>query len=137
MIRVAAFCSFLIISCCYTCGQNLIGYKNNEIRKFMKDNRKDMNYDKVRNSLFSYLKYSDNFDRQTILFFLAPDSVCKSIRVICESTMKTEKIKELDTNFKRIADNSWVDDRNGKKYLITFKDEKWSCSITIVPEKQN
>ena len=52
-----------------------------------------MNYDKVRNNLFSYLKYSDNYDRQTILFFLTPDSVCKSIRVICDSTMKTEKIK--------------------------------------------
>jgi hypothetical protein len=136
MRRVAVFCSILIISCCYTYGQNLIGYKNNEIRKFMKDNCKDMNYDKVRNSMFSYLKYSDNYDRQTILFFLTPDSVCKSIRVICETTMKNEKLRELDTNFKRIADNSWVDDRNGKKYLITFKDEKWSCSITITPDKQ-
>jgi hypothetical protein len=135
MIRFAAFCSILIFSCCYTCGQNLIGYKNNEIRKFMKENRKDMNYDKVRNSLFSYLKYSDNYDRQTILFFLTPDSVCKSIRVICDSTMKAEKIKELDTNYKRVADNSWVDDHNGKKCLITFKEEKWSCSITIIQDK--
>jgi hypothetical protein len=136
MIRIAAFCSILIFSCSYTYGQNLIGYKNIEIRKFMKENRKDMNYDKVRNSMFSYLKYSDNYDRQTILFFLTTDSVCKSIRVICDSTMRTEKIKELDTNYKRIADNSWVDDHDGKKYLITFKDEKWSCSITIVPDKQ-
>jgi hypothetical protein len=101
----------------------------------MKENRKDMNYDKVRNSLFSYLKYSDNYDRQTILFFLTPDSVCKSIRVICDSTMKNEKIDELDTNYKKIADNNWIDDHNGKKYLITLKDEKWSCSITIVPDK--
>jgi hypothetical protein len=137
MIRIAAFCSILIISCCYTYSQNLIGYKNYEIRKFMKENRKDMNYDKVRNSMFSYLKYSDNYDRQTILFFLTADSVCKSIRVICDSAMKTEKIKELDSNYRRIADNSWVDDHGGKKYLITFKDEKWSCSVTIVPDKQN
>jgi hypothetical protein len=135
MIRSAVFYSFLIISCCSSFGQNLIGYKNIEIRKFMKENRKDMNYDKVRNTLFSYLKYSDNYDRQTILFFLTPDSVCKSIRVICDSTMKNEKIKELDTNYRRIADNSWIDDHAGKKYLITFKDDKWSCSITIVPDK--
>ena len=136
MIRIAAFCSFMIFSCSFACGQNLIGYKNNEIRKFMRENRKDMNYDKVRNTMFSYLKYSDNYDRQTILFFLTADSVCKSIRVICDSAMRTEKIKELDTNYKRIADNSWVDDHNGKKYLITFKEEQWSCSITIVPDKQ-
>jgi hypothetical protein len=134
-MRIAAFCSILIFSSFCAYGQNLIGYRNSEIRKFMKENRKDMNYDKVRNTLFSYLKYSDNYDRQTILFFLTPDSVCKSIRVICDSTMKNEKIGELDTNYKKIADDSWVDDQNGKKYLITLKDEKWSCSITIVPDK--
>jgi hypothetical protein len=125
----------LFISCLCTHGQNLIGLRNNEIRKFMRENCKDMNYDKVRNNLFSYLKYSDNYDRQTILFFLTPDSVCKSIRVICDSTMKNEKLKELDTNYKKIADDSWIDDHDGKKYLIKFKDEKWSCSITIVPDK--
>jgi hypothetical protein len=135
MIRIAAFCLFLSISCCFSFGQNLIGFKNNEIKRFMKENCKDMNYDKVRNTIFSYLKYSDNYDRQTILFFLTPDSVCKSVRVICNSTLKNEKIKELDTNYKKIASNSWVDDHGGKKYLITFKDEKWSCSITIVPDK--
>lgn len=95
-----------------------------------------MNYDKVRNSMFSYLKYSDNYDRQTILFFLTPDSVCKSIRVICDSAMKPEKIKELDTKYKKISDYSWIDDHDGKKYLITFQDEKWSCSITIIQDKQ-
>jgi hypothetical protein len=135
MIRIAVVFSFLIISCSFSFGQNLIGYKNIEIRKFMEKNCKDMNYDKVRNTLFSYLKYSDNYDRQTILFFLTPDSVCKSIRVICESTMKNEKIKELDTNYKRISNDSWVDVHGGKKYLIKFKDDKWSCSITIVPDK--
>lgn len=101
----------------------------------MKENRKDMNFDKVRNTLFSYLKYSDNFDRQTILFFLTPDSICKSIRVICDSAMKPEKIKELDSKYTKVAGNSWVDDHNGQKFLITFKDEKWSCSINIVPDK--
>ncbi len=94
-----------------------------------------MNFDKVRNTMFSYLKYSDNLDRQTILFFLTPDSVCKSIRVICDTAMKTEKIKELDSQYKKVTNDSWIDDHDGKKFLITFKDEKWSCSISIVGDK--
>lgn len=93
-----------------------------------------MHFNKVRNSLFSYLKYSDNADNQTILFFLTPDSVCKGVRVICDNTLKPEKIKELNANYKKIGDGKWVDNHNGKSYLIKFKEEEWSCSITIEPE---
>jgi hypothetical protein len=100
----------------------------------MTQNRKDMHYNKVRNTMFSYLKYSDNHNNQTILFFLTPDSVCKGVRVICDNSLKREKIKELDATYKRIADDSWVDVQNGKNYLIKFRDEEWSCSITIDPE---
>ena len=134
-MKITTFCIILLFTCSNNYGQNLIGYKNDEIKKFMKENHKDMNYNKVRNSLFSYLKYSDNSDNQTILFFLTPDSVCKSIQLICNSTLKNDKIKELDANYRKLGDYSWLDDRNGNKYLITLKDEKWSCSITIKPDK--
>jgi hypothetical protein len=133
-MRRATFLSILFVICNYTFGQNLIGYNDAEIRSFMKQNMKDMHFNKVRNTMFSYLKYSDNSDSQTILFFLTPDSVCKGVRVICENTMKREKIKELDANYKRISDDKWLDNHNGKNYLIKFKVEQWSCSITIEPE---
>ena len=94
-----------------------------------------MNFSSVRNSTFSYLKYSDNTDRQTILFFLTQDSVCKSVRVICDTAMKSEKLKELDANYKRIGDDKWIDNHGGKNYLVKFMDEKWSCTITIEREK--
>jgi hypothetical protein len=134
-MKIATLCSVLILICSYACGQNLIGYRNMEIRKFMKENRKDMHFNTVKNSIFSYLKYSNNSDSQTILFFLTPDSVCTAVRVICENSMKPEKIRELNDAYKKIADNNWVDYRDGKNYLIKFKDEEWSCSITIEPEK--
>ena len=93
-----------------------------------------MHYDKVRNSMFSYLKYSDSSDSQTILFFLTTDSVCKGVRVICDNSMKHEKIKELDSSYKRIGEDRWVDNHDGINYLIKFKEEEWSCSITIEPD---
>lgn len=134
-MKITTLCLILIFSFNCAFGQNLIGFNNLEIRKFMKENRKDMNFNNVRNTMFSYLKYSDNFDKQTILFFLAPDSVCTSIRVICDSTMKPEKIKELDDTYKKLDTESWIDDHDGKQYLIRFKSDKWTCSITIEPEK--
>jgi len=134
-MKITTILTFLILTCCCTYGQNLIGYNDVEIKKFMRENRKDMNYNIVRNNKFKYLKYSDNSDSQTILFFLTQDSVCKSVRVICDRTVKTEKVKELDSNYKKAGENRWIDNHNGKNYLIEVKDETWSSIITIEPVK--
>ena len=58
-----------------------------------------MNFNNVVNSKFRYLKYSDNSENQTLLFFLNPDSVCKSVRMICDMSMKTRKIKEFNSHY--------------------------------------
>jgi hypothetical protein len=134
-MKIAPLAAILFLICSFTYSQNLIGHNGKDIRRYMRDHRKDMNFNTVRNSEFSYLKYSDNSDNQTILFFLTPDSVCKSVRVICDSMLKPEKIKEFDAAYKKIGNNAWMDNRNGKNYLIALRDEKWSCTITIEPVK--
>jgi len=116
-------------------GQNLIGYKDPDIRKFMKENRKDMNIDKVTNSKFNYLKYSDNHESQTVLFFLNADSVCNSIRMICDEPTKAQKIKEFNEKYKSTGINKWIDSRAGKDYIIRVEDEPWSSIITIQAAK--
>ena len=116
-------------------GQNLIGFNGKEIQQYMKENRKDMSYEKVTNSSFKYLKYSDSDNSQTILFFLNNDSICKSIRLICTPGLKAEKKKEFNSIYKKSGENKWVDNRDGKDYLIKVRDEEWSCIITIEPGK--
>lgn len=111
--------------------QNLIGYKENEIRKYMSENMKDLSLNKVTNNKFIYLKYSDTSDSYTTLFFLGPDSVCKSIRIICDDEAKARKIKEFNTLYKRTGENHWVDRKNGKEYQIILVDNEWSSTITI------
>lgn len=115
--------------------QNLVGYKSNEIVKFMSTSKSDMNRDNVSNSTFRYLKYSDKYDTQTILFFLNPDSVCKSMRIVCNNSIKTSKIKELDSEFSRTGEKTWIDRRQGKSYSVVLADGDWSFSITIESEK--
>jgi hypothetical protein len=126
---------FLFVSCSIVTGQNLIGYKGDEIRKFMKENRKDMNFEKVTNNKFQYLKYSDNSGSQTLLFFLKTDSVCNSIRMICDEPTKAEKIKEFNAKYKSGGVNKWIDTRAGKDYTIRVEEEPWSSIITIEPAK--
>jgi hypothetical protein len=101
----------------------------------MKENRQDMNSEKVINSTYNYLKYSDSGDSQTLLFFLNPDSICTSIRSVCDHSIKGEKVKEFDTIYKKIDANKWIDKRDGKDYLVEIRDEKWSFLIVIEPSK--
>jgi hypothetical protein len=124
-----------MLTCFYAQSQNLIGYKQKEILKYMKENRSDMNFNNVVNSQFSYLKYSDNSEKQTLLFFLSPDSVCKSVRIICDIDMKSQKVQEFNSQFMKRGKNQWIDKRNGKEYLIEIMDGKWSCVISIEQEK--
>jgi hypothetical protein len=117
-------------------GQNLIGYNEKEIRQFMKDKQKNMDFQKfTNNSTFKYLKYVDKDDSQTLLFFLTADSVCKSIRLVCDKSFKTQKTKEFDSIYKKVGENVWTEIKDGKNYIIELKDEDFSLSITYRPNE--
>lgn len=101
----------------------------------MKENRSEMNKNSVTNSKFRYLKYSDSTENQTLLFFLNADSICKSVRMICDLNMRYEKVKEFNSRYTKSGENRWTDKRDGKVYLIEIIDGKWSCVISIESEK--
>jgi hypothetical protein len=134
-MKIFTLSAALILTCFWVQSQNLIGYRQKEILKYMKENRTDMNYNNVVNNKFSYLKYSDNSDNQTLLFFLNPDSVCKSERIICDISMKYQKIKEFNTHYLKSGENTWIDKREGKEFLVEIAEGKWSCVISIEPKK--
>lgn len=129
------FFVILTMTCNFIYGQNLIGFRSKEIQKYMKENRQDMNSEVVTNTSFNYLRYSDNFDTQTLLFFLDKDSICMSVKMICDKSIKGEKIKEFNSLYKPNGENKWIDYRKGKKILIDITDEKWVFDVTIEPEK--
>ena len=125
-MRFLFFCFiFLFISVVSNC-QNLIGYNAKEIKNFMLSKEKDMNPEYVSNTSFRYLKYSDAFDTKTVLFFLNTDSVCRSVRIICNKSIRNSKIKELDSLYVRSGDNTWIDKQKGKNYIVRLKDDDWS-----------
>lgn len=130
-----AFSALLFISFIRVTGQNLIGYNDEEIKKFMRENKKEMNIENVKNNDYNYLKFSNSSETQTILFFLDNKAVCNSIRVICDEGIRKQKMNELNSIYKKKSDNTWTDIRQGKKYLISLKNDEWSFVITMEPEK--
>lgn len=136
-MKICYLVTLFLISVFTTYSQNLIGYDAKDIKKYMSANNSDMNLEKVINKSFRYLKYSDSYDNQTMLFFLSPDSVCTNIRIVCNKSIKSKKIRELDAACQRSGENIWRDDSNieGRAYLFKLIDEDWSFSIIIEPEK--
>ena len=124
-----------LFACIFLSGQNLIGYNYKEIQDYMKANHQDMNSEKVINSKFNYLKYTDSGNSQTLMFFLNQDSICTSIRLICDYSVRAEKVKEFNSIYIRNSENKWIDKRDGKDYIVEIGDEKWSCVIKIEPFK--
>lgn len=125
--------AFLLVAPALTAsGQNLIGYKNSEILSFMKANRKDLILNKVNNNKYSYLKYTNETESQTILYFLDSDSVCRSIRMICDAGTKLQKIKEFNAMYRKTGENKWIETRKGIDYLIEIRDEEWACIISML-----
>lgn len=123
---------FLVFFSLNISGQNLIGFHEKEIKQYMKDKQKKMIFQTfINNSTFIYLKYADKEESQTLLFFLTADSVCKTVRLVCDKSLKAQKIKEFDTMYKKTGDNIWTQTKDGKKYIIELKDEDMSFSITI------
>jgi hypothetical protein len=113
-------------------GQNLIGCNEKEIRQYMADKEKNMSYQNfINNSTFKYLKYIDKGETETTLFFMNEQLVCKSIRVICDKSLQSEKIKEYNSIYKKSGENQWTETKNGKKYLIELKEDEWSFNVTI------
>jgi len=114
--------------------QNLIGYSAGEIKDYMRKNHKTMNFQSmIYNKDFKYLKYTDRNDTQTLLFFLSADSVCRSVRSVCDRSLRDQKIMELDEKYRRSGENVWTETRQGKKYIIELKDDEWSFNVTIRP----
>jgi hypothetical protein len=57
------------------------------------------------------------------------------MRIVCNNSIKTSKIKELDSEFSRTGEKTWIDRRQGKSYSVVLADGDWSFSITIESEK--
>ncbi|HPC97375.1 MAG TPA: hypothetical protein PL040_00230 [Bacteroidales bacterium] len=129
---------FFLVTCIPFNAQNLIGYHEKDIRGYMKQNQKNMVLQGMTfNNTYRYLKYADRSQTQTLFFFLSADSVCRSVRLICDKTLKDKKVSELNSLYKPLGNNLWEEEKNGVKYSVELKDEDWTFNISITTKQAN
>ena len=111
---------------------NLIGYSEEEIKQYMEENEKGFVFQSfTNNSTFKYLKYTDRRETQTILFFLDSELKCKLVRLVCEMSLKSSKLKELDSQYSKEGENIWKEVKNGISYIIELREEETTFNINI------
>ncbi len=117
---------------------NLVGYSEDEIKQYMKENEKSFIFQSfTNNSTFKYLKYTDQRDTQTILFFLDTNLKCKLVRLVCDMNLKSSKLKELDAQYIKTGEKTWREIKNGISYIIELREEETTFNINIQRNDQN
>ena len=131
-IKKASVVLFTLLLSLNLSAQNLLGYKLNDIKIYMKENQKSMVFQGLTfNNTFKYAKFADKDGNQTTLFFLTADSACKGIRMICDKSIEPAMIKDLDSRYKKEGASTWTEDKGGTIYIIELREEEWSFNVTI------
>jgi hypothetical protein len=117
--------------------QDYIGMRAEEIRKQMRAGRKDFSLDETTvNKVYKYLKYVDDMETRTILFFLSDDDRCTWYKVIYDNDFLGPVVQHLDSTCRKISDTLWMEEINGHQYRKELKKQEWFFSVTTRPDMQ-
>ncbi|MEA1885916.1 MAG: hypothetical protein U9N72_01725 [Bacteroidota bacterium] len=119
-------------------GQNVLGYKQNKIEKYISKNYKHLVKEgNTRNEYYKYLKYTDGAGgTTTVYFFLSDKNKCTRVKRMHVHSMKDEVIHELDSLYTRKGDNLWSERHRGIRSVIKLENEEWFFTVTIEPEQK-
>ncbi|MFO7656597.1 MAG: hypothetical protein R6W78_05985 [Bacteroidales bacterium] len=130
ILCIASF--FIAVITNVTPAQNYIGKHKDEIIRLMSQDLKNFKQNKdVINHTYKYLKYEDRISEQTILFFLSEDDHCTLVRWISDYSNINDLTARLDQKYTTAGKNAWAYAENGKKYMITLKEEEWFFTVTF------
>lgn len=117
--------------------QHFIGMHSEAINEIMEEHHPDFNQDNsFVNKTFNYLKYVDNLEQQTWLFFLDDNDYCKSSKLICDYVLLDDKVAELNQSYNKTGSLSWSYKNNDNSFDVTLKKEEWFFSI-LTKAKEN
>ncbi len=124
---------FLLLALTGT-AQDFIGMQAEEIKRQMRAGHKDFALDETtKNKVYKYLKYVDEMETRTILFFLSEGDTCTYYKIIYDNDLYNSVVQQLDTTCDRVSDTLWEQTVNGKKYGKVLKRQDWFFSVTTRP----
>jgi len=118
-------------------GQKFIGLPKDAIKGMMKTEMPELYFvDNTTNTSYNYLKYVDDLNEQTLLFFLNENNICTMIRYMCDYSLLNKKKKWLNNTYTKTAENQWGYKEGGKAYEIELDEGDWYFTITTRLKKE-
>lgn len=111
---------------------HFIGMSKKEVSEIMSEKHRvfKLNTTTINNS-YNYLKYVDNINEITILFFLTDDDYCKAVRIMGDYSNINEMVTQLDANYKKIDNANWEYQTDKKEFQVNLDEGDWFFTVSI------
>ena len=114
--------------------QDFVGMQAKEIKEHMHTHRKDFALDETTvNKVYRYLKYVDDMETRTILFFLSDSDICTWYKIIYDNDFLTPVVQQLDSTCRKISDTLWLEEIDGYTYQKELRRLEWFFSVITRP----
>ncbi|MCD6200934.1 MAG: hypothetical protein J7K46_03910 [Bacteroidales bacterium] len=114
--------------------QNLIGWKADEIRKYMRTEQNNFSLDETTvNKVYKYLKYVDETETKTALYFLSDHDVCIWYKVVYDNDLLPSVIAGLDSTCRKVSDTLWLEKSGGNTYQKVLERQDWFFTVITKP----
>ncbi|HHJ09265.1 MAG TPA: hypothetical protein ENK25_00030 [Bacteroidetes bacterium] len=118
--------------------QNFIGRKAEEIRKYMTTEQNNFSLDETTvNKVYKYLKYVDEMETRTALYFLSDDDVCTWYKVVYDNDLLPSVIAGLDSTCRKVSDTLWLEKSGENTCQKILKRQDWFFTVITKPVEQD
>jgi hypothetical protein len=104
--------------------QHFIGLNKEETTElarksgFYKDNM-------LVNQKFNYLKFVNSADTKTLIVFFSDEDISTHTRTVCDYSEYDYVKKDLDLNYRVVADTLWEYEKEKQEYEVTLEEKEW------------
>jgi hypothetical protein len=128
-MRSAMFC-FLFIVFIRLNGQYYTGLHKDSLEVAIRQNEKSFRLDNSTvNTVYKYSKYVDRINEQTWLFFLDGEDHCSYHKLMSDYMNYDEVKQKLDSQFSKVAENTWEYTHLGKEYSVKLTEDEWYFTV--------
>jgi len=131
--NIVLLINFVLLSV-FATGQNYIGMHKDEIKRVVPAKYSGFVFDKfVDNGERSFVKFVNQIDEQTLLFMVNSQGICKSVSRMYNTWMYNDVSKDLSKMYRKTGKDEWMEQKDGKTYVIRLKRSDWFITVTIRP----
>ncbi|MBN2519265.1 MAG: hypothetical protein JXB17_02075 [Bacteroidales bacterium] len=134
MLNILLYTSLLSLMVQQPGSLNFIGYNKKDIKENMRKLKSDFYFNKeFETSEAKIIKYTDLIETKTLLYVLDENENCRYYLIMYDLSYYNLILKELNSNYKQLSDNKWIEEIDGKIFTKSISKNEWY--FTVITKK--